>query len=102
MKKMRTRYFKMTLGGAIAFSALFLGLLVVFGKQLAATHFDGLLDCVFAVLALAAASFLVFSFLPYFRGDKRWYAISALLVLVFFVGSAMLWQAAPAAVAVAG
>lgn len=100
MKKMRTRYFKMTLGGAIGFSALFLGWFLLFGRMLAVSHFSGVQNSVFAVLGLAAVSFLAFSFLPYFHGDKRWYSISALLVAVFFAGSAMLWQIAPAAVAV--
>ncbi len=100
MKKMRTKYFKMTLGGAIGFSVLFLGWFLLFGRMVAVSHFGGVQSCVFAVLGLAAVSFLIFSFLPYFHGDKRWYSISALLVAVFFAGSAMLWQIAPAAMAV--
>ena len=52
-------------------------------------------DCVFAVMALATVSFLLFSFLPYFHGDKRWYTISALLTAVFFISAVMVWQVSP-------
>ena len=41
---------------------------------------------------LAALSFLIFSFLPYFHGDRRWFAIPTLLTAVFVLGTAMLWQ----------
>jgi hypothetical protein len=41
---------------------------------------------------MAGISFLVFSFVPYFRGDSRWYSISALLTVAFFIGAGMLWQ----------
>ena len=92
MKRIRTRCFNMTLGIAGGASALFLIWFATLGKTLARTHFQGVADVVFSVLVLAAASFLAFSFLPYFHGDRRWYSISALLTLVFFVGAAMLWQ----------
>ena len=49
-------------------------------------------DLVFSVLAAAVISFLAFVFVPFFKGDKRWFAIPALLTAVFFVGTAMLWQ----------
>lgn len=92
MQKRRTQHFKITLWTASAVSVLFLLWVALFGTKLAVSHFDGVLDSVFAVMGLATASFLVFSFMPYFRGDKRWYSISALLTVVFFVGAMMLWQ----------
>ena len=80
-------------------SVLLLTVLSVFGKYLDALSFQTVVNCTFAIFALAAASFLVFNFFPYFRGDKRWFSISALLTLTFFVGSAILWSF-PAGVAV--
>ncbi len=92
MQKRRTQYFHITLGASGAFSALFLAIIAIFGRTLASTHFHSIADCVFAVMALAAGSFLVFSFLPYFQGDRRWYSISALLTVVFFLSAVILWQ----------
>ncbi len=92
MQKRRTKHFKITLWTAIAFSALFLLWFSIFGTKLAASHLEGILDAVVAVMGLAAGSFLLFSFMPYFRGDKRWYSISALFTAVFFIGAMMLWQ----------
>lgn len=93
MQKRRTHHFKITLYTVLCASALFLIGLFLFGKNLLATQFSLVNDCVFAVMALAVGSFLTFSFLPYFHGDKRWYSISALLVGVFFIGTVVLWQA---------
>ena len=76
----------MRIGGA------FLLFMLIFGRSIAASNFDLLLGCVFAVLGLAALSFLIFSFLPYFHGDRRWFAIPTLLTAVFMIGTAMLWQ----------
>ncbi len=92
MRKLRTRHFKIALFSVSAVSALFLLLFGLFGKTFAAAHFQGALDCMMSIMALAAGSFLAFSFLPYFKGDRRWYSISALLTLVFFAGATMLWQ----------
>ncbi|MBR3894923.1 MAG: hypothetical protein IKJ35_07235 [Clostridia bacterium] len=92
MRKRRTRQFKITLLSVSAASALFLLWIASFGKTLAQTEFRGVTDAVFAVMALAVGSFLAFSFLPYFRGEKRWYSISALLTVVFFAGTAMLFS----------
>ena len=92
MQKRRTQYFHITLGASGAFSALFLAVIAIFGRTLASTHFNSIADCVFAVMALAAGSFLAFSFLPYFQGDRRWYSISALLTVVFFLSAVLLWQ----------
>lgn len=100
MKKIRTRHFRIALSTASICSALFLLWFAIFGTKLAETHFTGVADAVFAVLVLAASSFIGFCFFPYFRGDRRWYSISALLTLVFLVGAAMLWQVPPTAVAV--
>ena len=92
MQKVRTRYFHYTLHSTLGFSALFLTWLLLFGKELARDHFQGVTDLVFGVLVLAAGSFLAFSFFPFFKGDRRWFTIPALLTLVFFVGTVMLWQ----------
>jgi hypothetical protein len=92
MQKIRTRYFFYTLHSVMGFSALFLGWFTLFGRKLATTHFRGMTDLVFSVLAIAVLSFLAFVFVPFFKGDKRWFAIPALLTAVFFVGTVMLWQ----------
>lgn len=92
MKKRRTHQFKITLWSVSAASASFLLWIAFFGKTLAQTSFRGVADAVFAVMALAVGSFLAFSFLPYFHGEKRWYSISALLTVVFFVGAGMLFS----------
>ena len=92
MKKIRTiRFFKAFYTSA-AFSAAFLLWLTVFGRGIAVNNFDSMMSVVFAVLALAACSFLVFCFTPYFQGDKRWFAIPSMLTVVFFIGTAILWQ----------
>ena len=93
MRKRKTKHFKMTLAVSAGVSALFLLWFALFGQRLAVLHFEAVLDCVMAVMALATGSFLAFSFFPYFRGDKRWYSISALLTVVFFAGAVLLWQA---------
>lgn len=92
MKKLRTKRFYKVLYGTLGFSALFLGWFLLFGEKLAVSHFHGVADAVFGVFVLAAISFLAFCFLPYFRGDKRWYSISALLTVVFCIGAAMLFR----------
>ena len=93
MQQLRTKHFQITFLSVTAASTIFLGWLGLFGMKLAATHFNGVLEAVFAVMMLATVSFLAFSFLPYFHGDKRWYSISALLTAVFFAGAVMLWSA---------
>ena len=93
MQKRRTQHFKIMLYTVLGASVLFLIFMLLFGKELVATRFSVVNDCVFSVMALAVGSFLTFSFLPYFHGDKRWYSISALLTAVFFVGTVFLWQA---------
>ena len=93
MQQRRTQHFKITFFSVSTASTLFLAWLAMFGMKIAATHFQGVLDAVFAVMMLATASFLAFSFLPYFHGDRRWYSISALLTAVFFAGAVMLWSA---------
>ena len=92
MKKIRTRYFRFTLRTALILSALFLVWLAAFGRGLAVKDFQGVTDVVFAVLVLAVCSFFAFSFFPFFKGDKRWFSIPALLTVVFFVGASMLWS----------
>ena len=92
MKKIRTEQFFKTLYTSMGIGGAFLLFLLIFGRSLAASNFDLLLGCVFAVLGIATLSFLVFSFLPYFHGDRRWFAIPTLFTAVFMVGTAMLWQ----------
>ena len=92
MQKIRTRYFFYTLHSVLGFSALFLGWFALFGRSLAQKHFLGMTELVFSILALAVGSFLAFVFLPYFKGDKRWFVIPVLLTAVFFFGTVMLWQ----------
>lgn len=99
MQKRRTHHFKVTLMISLGLSGLLLAVLTIFGNYLGTASFGTVVSCIFAILALATASFLVFSFFPYFRGDKRWYSISALYTLTFFIGSAILW-ALPASMAV--
>ena len=92
MKKIKTEQFFKTLYTSMGIGGAFLLFLLIFGKGIATNNFDVLLGCVFTVLGLATLSFLVFSFLPYFHGDRRWFAIPALFATVFMVGTAMLWQ----------
>ena len=92
MKKIRTEQFFKTLYTSMGIGGAFLLFMLIFGRSLAASNFDLLLGCVFAVLGIATLSFLVFSFLPYFHGDRRWFAIPTLFTAVFMVGTAMLWQ----------
>ena len=92
MKKIKTRQFLKALYASLAFSALFLLWMLTFGKQIAANHFDSVTASVFAVLIMAVIFFVAFCFVPYFRGDRRWFAIPSLLTVVFFVGTAVLWQ----------
>ena len=92
MKKIRTQQFFKTLYTSMGIGAAFLLFILIFGKNIAAQNFDVLIGCVFTFLGLAAFSFLVFCFLPYFHGDRRWFAIPSLLTAVFMVGTAMLWQ----------
>ena len=99
MKKLRTRHFYITLYSSLALSGLFLGWFLLFGKQLTATNTVGMSDALMVLFALAAASFLVFCFVPYFHGDRRWYSISTVWALAFCIGSAMLWSMSGTAVA---
>lgn len=92
MKKIRTKRFLVSLYVSLGLSALFLAWMLLFGKNLALEHFDSVTGCLFAIIALATAAFVVFCFAPYFRGDWRWFAIPSLLTVVFFIGTAMLWQ----------
>lgn len=92
MKIIRTRQFFKTLYTSMGIGGAFLLFMLIFGRSIAANNFDVLLGCVFSVLGLAALSFLVVCFLPYFHGDRRWFAIPTLLTAVFMVGTAMLWQ----------
>lgn len=92
MKKIKTRQFLRSLYASLGVSATFLLWLAVFGKDLAAKHFSSITGVVFLFPALAAISFLAFCFLPYFKGDRRWFAIPSVLTVVFFMGTAILWQ----------
>ena len=92
MKKIRSRRFRITLRTVLGGSVLFLLWLSIWGTKIARTHFQSVSDCVLCVFALAAASFVAFCFLPYFKGDRRWFSISGVLTCVFFIGAMMLWN----------
>ena len=98
MKKLRTRHFHITLCASLGLSASFLGWFLLFGKKLAITDFAGLSGALLGLFGMAAASFLIFCFVPYFHGDRRWYSVSTILTLAFCIGSAMLWQMSGTAV----
>ncbi len=93
MYQRKTKRFHFALSVSAAGSLLFLLLLAILGRSLAAGSYRGLTDALFVVMSLATASFVAFSFFPYFRGDKRWYSISALLTAAFFIGAVIVWQA---------
>lgn len=92
MKKIRTRRFHKALYVSIGFSAAFLLWFATFGRRIAAQHFDGMLGCVFSVFGVAVLSFLAVCFVPYFHGERRWYAIPSVLTAAFLVGAVLLWQ----------
>ncbi|MBQ8311039.1 MAG: hypothetical protein IJX80_08515 [Clostridia bacterium] len=92
MKKIRTKRFFKALYLSMGFSAVFLVWMATFGRGLAAYYFDSITYSVFALLAIATLFFVVFCFVPYFRGDRRWFAIPSILTLAFVVGTAILWQ----------
>ena len=92
MKKIRTEQFFKTLYTSMGIGSVFLLFMLFFGRSIATSNFDVLLGCVFTILGLAVLSFLIFSFLPYFHGDRRWLAIPTLFAAVFMIGTAMLWQ----------
>ena len=92
MKKIKTRRFYKTLAAVLCFSALFLGCLYLLSGVLAAQYFTLLTYSVFSVMAISTASFLLICFAPYFRGDRRWFAIPAVLTLVFFLGTMVLFR----------
>lgn len=98
MKQIRTRHFKIALSASAVFSAVLLLFFILFGKSIASVYFDGMTELAFSVIGLAAGSFLAFSFIPYFHGDRRWYSISALLTVVFFGCAVVLWQVPATAV----
>ncbi len=100
MKKIKTRQFFKAFYTSLGLCAAFLLWMMIFGRGVAAEHFDGVTVGVFAVLVLATVTFLAFSFLPYFRGDRRWFAIPSVLTVAFFIGTAILWQVPTAGVGV--
>ena len=92
MKTLRTRHFHIALYSSLSFSALFLMCFALIGRRMAVTNFTGMSEALLCLFGMAAASFLVFCFVPYFRGDNRWYSVSSILTLAFCIGSAVLWQ----------
>lgn len=92
MKRKRTRYFKLSLKAVSLFGIAFLLFLLTAGKQIALSHFESMAGVTFSILALSLVSLFVFVYLPFFRGDKRWYAISGILSTVFFFGASILWR----------
>lgn len=92
MKKIKTRRFLKAFYFSLGVSGVFLLWMLAFGRSLAVQYFDSVAYCVFAILAVAALSFVAFCFVPYFRGDKRWFAIPTVLTAAFVAGTAILWQ----------
>ena len=92
MKKIRTRNFFLTLKIVSGFSACFLLWMLILGRRIAVEHFEPVTNCVFVVFGIAAASFLAFCFMPYFKGDRRWFAIPAILTILFFICVVVLWR----------
>lgn len=92
MKGLKTKQFFRSLYASIAFSALFLSCMLLYGKELAALCFDGVALSLFAVMGIAILSFVAFCFVPYFHGDRRWFVIPSMLTVVFFIGAALIWQ----------
>ena len=92
MKKIKTRQFLKALYLSLSVSGAFLLWMLAFGQGLAARYFDSVTYGVFALLAVAALTFVTFCFVPYFRGDRRWFAIPSVLTVAFVVGTAILWQ----------
>ena len=92
MKKIRTRNFFLALKIVLGFSAAFLLFMLMLGQRLAAEHFDDMAMGAFSVFAVASMSFLAICFLPYFKGDRRWFSIPAILTSVFFVSLVILWN----------
>ena len=92
MKRKRTRYFKLSLRAVLLLGAGFLLFLLTAGKQIAKAHFESMAGLTFSILALSIVSLLAFVYFPFFRGDKRWYAIPGILTTVFFCGASILWQ----------
>ena len=92
MKKIRTRNFFLTLKIVSGFSACFLLWMLILGRRIAVEHFESVTNSVFVVFGIAAASFLAFCFMPYFKGDRRWFAIPAILTSVFFISLVVLWK----------
>jgi hypothetical protein len=92
MKKIKTRQFLKALYISLGVSGAFLLWMLAFGKGIAEQHFDSVTYCVFALLAIAALTFVTFCFVPYFRGDKRWFAIPSVLTVAFVIGTSILWQ----------
>lgn len=91
MKRKRTRYFHHSMKIACAISGAFLFFLLTVGKEIAKTHFSSMAAVTFSILALSALCLFVFLSLPFFKGDRRWYAIPGLFTVVFFCGAAILW-----------
>ena len=92
MKGIKTKHFLRSFFASVGVCVIFLGWLCTFGKDLAVRYFDGVMGCLLALMGVATLSFVAFCFVPYFHGDKRWFAIPSLLTVVFFIGTAVLWQ----------
>ena len=92
MKLKRTRYFHHSIKIVCALGGAFLFFLLTAGKEIAKTHFSGMAAVTFSILALSALSLFLFLSLPFFRGDRRWYAIPGVLTFVFFCGASILWR----------
>ena len=92
MKRKRTRCFKISLKAVSLFGMAFLLFLLTIGKEIAKAHFESMAGLTFSVLALSMISLFAFIYIPFFRGDRRWYAISGILSTIFFFGASILWR----------
>ena len=92
MKRKRTRYFRQAVKIVCAAGGIFLLFLLTFGKEIAKTHFSGMAALTFSLIAISAVSLFAFIYLPFFKGDRRWYAIPGILTAVFFAGASILWR----------
>lgn len=93
MKAIRTRYYKMTMCGVSIFCALYLTVFAILTRKLCpAGGIDGAAAALFCLIALATMSFLLFCFQPFFKGDRRWFSVSGVLTVSFFIGSMVLFQ----------
>ena len=92
MKRKRTRYFRHSMKLVCALGGAFLLFLLTAGKEIAKNHFGGMAALTFSILAISVLCLFAFVYFPFFKGDRRWYAIPGVLTFVFFCGASILWR----------